>query len=99
MPLKHTPHRLRPRTAAAAQRPPDARLDDLQHLPEAELAELASTLRAQALRGVLEARGQAHLCEAELRRRRGAGPAHDANHLDLRPLDARGARRPWWAFW
>ena len=99
MPLQHTLHRLRPRTAAAPHSPPDARLDDLQHLPEAELAELASTLRAEALRGVLEARGQAHLCETELRRRRGAGPAHDANRLDLRPLDARGARRPWWAFW
>ena len=99
MPLQHTLHRLQRRAAAAPHSPPDARLDDLQHLPESELAQLASTLRAEALRGVLEARGQAHLCEAELRRRRGAGPAHDANRLDLRPLDARGARRPWWAFW
>ena len=99
MPLQQALHRLGPRTAAAAQSPPDARLDDLQHLPEAELALLASTLRAEALRGVLQARGQAHLCEAELRRRRGAAPAHDPNRLDLRPLDARGVRSPWWAFW
>lgn len=74
-------------------------MEDLQHMPEAELAQLASMLRAEALRGVREARGQAHLCEAELRRRRGARPEHDNHTLDLRPLEVRGERPRWWAFW
>lgn len=74
-------------------------MEDLQQLSEAELERRATAWRAEALRGVREARGQAHLCEVELRRRRGAGPVYDRNNLDLRPLDARSLRSPWWAFW
>lgn len=92
-------HRALSRTLGAVQSPSDAFLDELQQMAEAELAPRARDLRAAAFRGEREARGQAHLCEAELRRRRGAGPAHDHRNLDLRPLDARGGRSPWWAFW
>lgn len=74
-------------------------MEELQDLSEAELERLAAALRADALRGVREARGQAHLCEAELRRRRGAGPARDDQTLDLRSLEARQRQPRWWAFW
>lgn len=74
-------------------------MEDVRQLSDAELERLATQWRAEALRGVREARGQAHLCEAELRRRRGSRPMHDNRALDLRPLDARGVRPRWWAFW
>lgn len=77
----------------------NARMEDVQQLTEAELERLAMHWRTEALREVREARGQAHLCEAELRRRRGAGPVYDRDLLDLRPLAARGVRPPWWVFW
>lgn len=72
----------------------------LEQLPEGELAELARSLRAEALRGDRRARGQAHLCEVELRRRHGAldlRPQPDA--LDLRTLEQRRPRRIWWKLW
>jgi hypothetical protein len=74
-------------------------MEDLQHLSDGELAGLAKALRAEALRGVREARAPAHLYESELRRRRGRTPPADAGALDLRPLDARTIRPHWWAFW
>ncbi|WP_326540479.1 hypothetical protein [Pseudorhodoferax sp.] len=73
----------------------------LEQLPDGELAELARKLRADALRGDRHARGQAHLCEVELRRRHshalGAPSVHGT--LDLRPLAQRGSQRTWWKFW
>ncbi|KQP23347.1 hypothetical protein [Pseudorhodoferax sp. Leaf267] len=74
-------------------------MEELLNLSEVELERLAASWRAEALRGVREARGQAHLCEAELRRRRGAVPVRDHRTLDLRPLESRQSRPRWWAFW
>lgn len=74
-------------------------MEDLQHLSDGELEGLAKSLRAEALRGVREARAPAHLYESELRRRRGSAPPRDAQALDLRPLEARTVRPHWWAFW
>lgn len=73
----------------------------LERLPDDELAALASAWRAEALRGNKRARGHAHLCEVELRRRQGhvLGMSHQLDALDLRPLDRRGPPRPWWKFW
>ena len=73
---------------------------DLAQMSDAELQRLAHMLRAQALRGVREANGPAHACEAVLRSR-GAGTA-SARHgpaLDLRPLAQWDEARPWWRFW
>jgi hypothetical protein len=99
MAAQHALHQALPRTTGAGQSVPDAYLAELQQMPDVELAQRARDLRADALRGAREARGQAHLCEAELRRRHGAGQAHNHQNLDLRPLDARGERPPWWVFW
>ena len=77
-------------------------MEALQNLSTAELQQLARAWREQALRGVKEARGQAHEHEAELRRRLGGKAAAAAAELDLRPLDQRtqgGAQRPWWRLW
>jgi hypothetical protein len=72
----------------------------LQHLPDGELAELARSLRAEALRGDRRARGQAHMCEAELRRRQCAPEFRQSPEtLDLRSLDQRQPLRPWWKLW
>lgn len=72
----------------------------LEHLPDGELAELARSLRAEALRGDRRARGQAHMCEAELRRRKCAPEVRQSpKTLDLRSLDQRRASRPWWKLW
>jgi hypothetical protein len=72
----------------------------LEHLPDGELAELARSLRAEALRGDRRARGQAHMCEAELRRRQCVPEVRQSPEtLDLRSLDQRRASRPWWKRW
>lgn len=74
----------------------------LENLSTVELQQLARSWREQALRGVKEARGQAHEYEAELRRRLGGRAAAAASELDLRPLDQRTqgeAQRPWWRLW
>ncbi|CAN7764859.1 hypothetical protein LJR039_007258 [Pseudorhodoferax sp. LjRoot39] len=78
-------------------------MSTFEKLSTAELQQLAQAWREKALRGVKEARGQAHEHEAELRRRlgQGVGLATHAN-LDLRPLDQRersSAHRPWWRIW
>ena len=75
-------------------------MTDLQQLPETELKALAHNWRAEALRGVREARGVAHAYEAELRRRFGTGLDAGANTtIDLRPLADRADPEPWWKFW
>ena len=74
-------------------------MEDLQNLSDGELEGLAKSLRAEALRGVREARAPAHLYESELRRRRGHAPPREPCALDLRPLEARTVRPHWWAFW
>lgn len=73
----------------------------LEKLPEAEVAALARSWRAQALRGDRQARGNAHLCEAELRRRLGppTDPRRCVDALDLRSLEQRQQALPWWKFW
>jgi hypothetical protein len=72
----------------------------LEHLPDGELAELARSLRVEALRGNRRARGQAHMCEVELRRRHSATEERPSSErLDLRPLEQRQPTRPWWKLW
>ena len=72
----------------------------LEYLSEDELAALAAGWRAEALRGNRRARGYAHLCEVELRRRRGRlATSRQHSDLDLRPLEQRFRSRPWWKFW
>lgn len=69
-----------------------ARVPQLAHLDDAELARLAAIWRTQALRGDREANGIAHLMEVERRRR--------LRHSQMQPLAPTVApRRPWWAFW
>lgn len=77
---------------------------ELAELTDTELQRLAAALRAQALRGVREANGPAHACEAALRNRRSgssdAGPRTSVRPaLDLRPLAEWDEARPWWRFW
>lgn len=77
---------------------------NLTQLPEAELRRLAKSLRAQALRGVREANGPAHACEAALRSRQSGNldefpRAGERPALDLRPLAEWDEARPWWRFW
>jgi len=72
----------------------------LEHLPDGELAELARSVRVESLRGNRGARGQAHMCEVELRRRHSATEARPSSErLDLRPLEQRQPIRPWWKLW
>ncbi|PWF24076.1 hypothetical protein [Corticimicrobacter populi] len=72
----------------------------LQGIPDEELADLARHWRAEALRGSKDARGTAHLYEAELRRR-GRNNSDEATQvvLDMRPLSAREESRRWWRLW
>ncbi|MGB5860321.1 MAG: hypothetical protein WBH52_18000 [Pseudomonas aeruginosa] len=77
---------------------------DLTQLTDAELQRLARSLRAQALRGVREANGPAHACEAALRSRRSGNldatpQTGERAALDLRPLAEWDEARPWWRFW
>lgn len=74
----------------------NGRMVELQTLSDADLQELARHWRAQALRGAREARGIAHACEVELRRRMGPPQRADRDALDLRPLSERGVPEPWW---
>ena len=65
----------------------------LDHLEDAELAQLALEWRARALRGDRKAYGLAHALEVEQRRRRVPEPIKD-------PAEApTPAVRPWWRFW
>ncbi|WP_398496226.1 hypothetical protein [Variovorax sp.] len=75
-------------------------MTDLQEIPDDKLAELARQRRSEALRGSKDARGTAHIYEAELRRR-GVGRSSNATEiaLDMRPLSARDESRPWWRLW
>ncbi len=75
-------------------------MTDLQEIPDDELADLARHWRIEALRGSKDARGTAHLYEAELRRR-GKSNSNEATQvvLDMRPLSAREESRPWWRLW
>jgi len=69
-----------------------------QELPDEVLSTMATEWRRKALAGDLHARGIAHELETELRRRAGA-PLTNYDTLDLRPLEARTARRRrWWPF-
>jgi len=61
---------------------------------EAEAAEW----RRRALHGDRDARGIAHLLEAELRRRSPA-PETASPALDMRPWSQRQPARPWWKLW
>lgn len=77
---------------------------ELTRLPEAELRRLAKSLRAQALRGVREANGPAHACEAALRSRQSGNSdeiprTRERSALDLRPLAEWDEARPLWRFW
>ncbi|GHC84977.1 hypothetical protein GCM10007320_29600 [Pseudorhodoferax aquiterrae] len=71
----------------------------LEQLPDGELAELARSLRVEALRGNRKARGQAHMCEVELRRRHSATEARSREPLDLRSLEQRQRPQAWWKLW
>ena len=67
-------------------------------LSDMALGAMAIEWRRKALQGDLHARGIAHELEAEMRRRAGTSfPSYDT--LDMRPLEKKTARRPWWAFW
>jgi hypothetical protein len=69
-----------------------------QELPDEVLSTMATEWRRKALAGDLHARGIAHELETELRRRASA-PFTNYDTLDLRPLEARTARRRrWWPF-
>jgi hypothetical protein len=72
----------------------------LEQLPDHELAALAAQWRSHALRGDRRARGYAHLCEVEVRRRHsGAAERFLPEALDLRSLAQRSTEKPWWKFW
>lgn len=62
-------------------------------LSDLDLERLAREYRAAALSGSREARGPAHLCEVELRRRRGVEGLRSNADLDLRSLEERSGRR------
>ena len=70
----------------------------MQELPDEVLSAMAVEWRRKALEGDLHARGTAHELETELRRRAGA-PFTSYDTLDMRPLEKRTARRPWWKLW
>jgi hypothetical protein len=72
----------------------------LEQLPDHELAALAAQWRSHALRGDRRARGYAHLCEVEVRRRHScAAEPFLSDALDLRSLAQRSTQKPWWKFW
>lgn len=71
---------------------------ETETLPDEELGAQAMEWRRRALQGELHARGIAHQLESELRRRAGVHhPGYDT--LDLRPLEHRQGKRPWWKPW
>jgi hypothetical protein len=71
---------------------------ETEMLPDEELGAQALEWRRRALQGDLYARGIAHRLEAELRRRAGVHlPDYDT--LDLRPIELRRGKRPWWRPW
>jgi len=65
----------------------------LGHVDDDELARLAASWRAQALRGDKEAYGIAHALEVERRRRL------RASQMAALPEATRPAVRAWWKFW
>jgi hypothetical protein len=72
----------------------------LEQLQDHELAALAAQWRSHALRGDRRARGYAHLCEVEVRRRHSyAAEPFLPDALDLRSLAQRSTQKPWWKFW
>lgn len=73
-------------------------MTETEKLPNEELGRRTAEWRKRALQGDVSARGIAHEMEAELRRRSGASSlTYDA--LDLRSLEGRQKRPPWWRFW
>ncbi len=73
-------------------------MKDPRELSDDELLATARDWRHEALRGMRDARGWAHVYETEFRRR--MGPAIPSNVLlDTRPLEARSRSQPWWKFW
>jgi len=63
-------------------------------LDDERLEELATSWRAQALRGDRRAFGVAHAFEVERRRR-----LRESQLLQLEPLEPAPSRKPWWRFW
>lgn len=72
-------------------------MTDLEQLSDEQLLELARQWRREALRGDRNARGYAHVYEAEHRRRVGV-TAVPGRALDLRPLAVLPSKARW-RFW